>query len=126
MGDWHITDDEAVALAGLSLLVFSILLVLSLFRLTIRLLEYHFRLRRRPPTIAKRDWVFEVLLAVPFVAFLIARAFEITDLRNFLPWIVLTTLPALIAMGVLVWYEFFVIETPYVEDGTCPCTCHTR
>lgn len=63
-----------------------------------------------PPKLLVRDAILMVGLSFPFVAILTARVFQIPpEITRTVPWVVLTSGPALFGVGTYVYFEFFVI-----------------
>lgn len=63
-----------------------------------------------PPKLLIRDAILMVGLSFPFMAILTARVFQIPpEITRTVPWVVLTSGPALFGVGTYVYFEFFVI-----------------
>ena len=67
------------------------------------------------PLLLGRDVTLMAGLTLPFLAILIVRAFGVTSIVTGdggpeVWWLLLTGVPALIAIGVYVYFELFVIE----------------
>jgi hypothetical protein len=77
---------------------------------TIAMVAYYRHFGFRRPRLLNRDLIFMTGFAVSFGMFLFRRAGDFPDLRDSLPWALLTDIPAIIAVGVYVYFELFVIE----------------
>lgn len=75
----------------------------------------------RRPRLLSRDALFIGGFAFSFGLILAARVLELADLRDSLPWALMTDLPGVIGAGAFVYYELFVIERgrriPSIDDG---------
>jgi amino acid transporter len=112
---------------GSALVVFVLLLLMALGRIILRLIEYTVRLRQRPPSILWRDLIFLVGLSCTFLVVTLARFADAEGLRYNLWWVLITTVPALVGVFVLTFFEYRVIETPDLdEEKPCPCSCHRK
>lgn len=107
------------------LLVFTILLVIAVLTTGSRWLRYH-RTGFRRPRLLNRDVVLVIGLAVPFVLILLNRAFDwqayVINKQTGHPelwWLLLTGLPAIVALAVYDWFELAVIERDQ-EDAPPP------
>lgn len=79
---------------------------------TIARIAYYRVNRYRRPKLLVRDAVLVTGFAVSLGAVFVARALGLTGLRNNVLWAVLTTIPALVAVGYYAYVELFVIERP--------------
>ena len=63
-----------------------------------------------PPVLLIRDSFLMVGLAFPFVVIMAARVFQIPrEVTQTVPWVLMTSGPAIVALAVYVYFEFFVI-----------------
>lgn len=63
-----------------------------------------------PPVLLIRDSFLMVGLAFPFVVIMAARVFAVPrEVTQTVPWVLMTSGPAVAALAVYVYFEFFVI-----------------
>ncbi len=105
----EVSDRTAAQFGAVALGIFTFMLVISIAILAARIVRYR-RRRMKVPSLAKRDFWFLAGLALPFLGIFVARAFGIRGLGTNLLWLIATTVLALLAMGVWLWYGVFIIE----------------
>jgi hypothetical protein len=111
-------DVETVSLVLLVLFVVG--LGLALFRLSVRGYKY-WAGGDGVPSLVHRDMILLMGLSFPFTAILLARFLalftdfdlEIAHLVNSMAWNLVTGIPAVIAVWVFVYYEYFKVEDKY-------------
>jgi hypothetical protein len=92
------------------LLLFTLGLVLSTWRIAWRLVRF-IQTGTPVPRLLPRDLTFFTGMLLPFLLILGARGLGLgEEVRGQLWWILLTGVPAVIAVGVFTFYEWFVIE----------------
>ena len=103
-----VTPVEVVNAVVLGL--FTLGLVLTAIRMAWRLRRYR-RLGLPIPRLLMRDLLFASGMLLPFLLILVVRVFGFAEqVRDQLAWTVVTGAPALFAVAVMVYYEWFVIE----------------
>lgn len=109
------TEADAVSLVnGVAVVLFWLLFFAGAGSTLSRVAYYRAKKFRRPRLLV-RDALFVGGLAMSFGLILLARGlrsagFDTSGLANSLAWNVLTCIPALVAVGVYVYFEVFVIE----------------
>lgn len=96
-------------LAALIFVAFIAMLVAVTFSVAIRVGRWRVR-HISPPTLLYRDLVGFSGLSFSFLAVMVARVLDIPDhyVRT-VPWLIFTSVPALLGVGTFLYFEVFVI-----------------
>jgi hypothetical protein len=108
-------DTDWVAVLQIALLLlFTIFVTIGAITTTARLIRYR-RIHADVPLILWRDVIARNSLALPFIAIMVVRAMratgsDVSDLVEGWPWVLFTSLPAVIGAAIYAYFELFIIE----------------
>jgi hypothetical protein len=112
----HVSPETAGAYNAISGIAWLIALLLSLSLLLIRVWRYRHE-GIQIPALLWRDLISKSGLAEPLVFVFGARIVNAINavpatspLTTYVPWLIVTTVPALMGMWTFLWYEVFVID----------------